>query len=222
MTNWSHTVLMLLPVTYSLPCSHMFICSNCSQNPLSGWSYCATFTRASFLSISTTSSPQRTCLQLCQNTACLDQAASMEMIQSSSFIVLEHQWICNWALLLYCPFHLSLWVLPWPTDPACIPWTACKAGADWWIHPWLLIDFWHWSEWESFQLQVLLSHVFFHQVKEVFGSWNGHAGHGDGCACWIEPFLIGLLSEPYLHLLPLDCQWREGIQSMGMCYLNSL
>ena len=36
----SHTALpvflMLLPVTYSSPCSHTSICSNCSQNLLSG------------------------------------------------------------------------------------------------------------------------------------------------------------------------------------------
>lgn len=45
--------------------------------------------------------------------------------------------------------------------------------------------------------------VSFHQVEEIFGSGNGHAGYGDGCARRIDPSLIGPPSEPSSPYYPL-------------------
>ena len=45
--------------------------------------------------------------------------------------------------------------------------------------------------------------VSFHQVEELFGSGNGHAGYGDGCARRIDLALIGPPSEPSSPYYPL-------------------
>ena len=38
--------------------------------------------------------------------------------------------------------------------------------------------------------------MLFHQIEELFGSGNGHAGYGDGCACRIDPSIIGPPFKP--------------------------